>query len=155
MKKTFLNIALAFTLAAFIFSCESDKKTETDTENADTTVVIPAEPADTSVATPPTVPPQDEPEKTTTPEKKKSTSTTTPKDEQTVPEEPKKDWRAMLNEYHEILCRAHKGKGTTEDKIRQAELSRELMIERKKLSGPEQFKFTAEMARAANMETCK
>ncbi|MGZ5283198.1 MAG: hypothetical protein ACXWEY_13055, partial [Bacteroidia bacterium] len=130
-------------------SCESDKKTDENTDNVDTTVVIPA---DTFTTVPAQV---EEKVEKPQPEKQKSTTKAPEPEPEPVPTVVAKDWRAMLTEYHEILCRTHKGKGSTEDKIRQTELSRELMIERKKLSGSDQFKFTAEMARAANMETCK
>src|SRR5690606_6048813 len=99
MKNRFLSLACAFFFTAALVSCESYKNTNADGENADTTVIIPAIPADTANTTPPTVPPQDEPTGAKAePEKQKSTTEAEPKEE-ILPEENKKDWRAMLVEY--------------------------------------------------------
>ncbi len=155
MKKTFLNLVTAFCFATLVISCESDKKPDADTDNADT-VIMPAEPVNTDTVK---VTPADSQtivneNKKPAAQKKSTAKTPAPAESQPQPQAPQ-DWRSMLKEYHEILCRNHKGKGTNEDKIRQAELSSALMDERRKLAPGEQFKFTAEMARAANMENCK
>jgi hypothetical protein len=70
---------------------------------------------------------------------------------------PKKvaDWRAMMKEYHLLLCKSHNGTNTTDDNIREVELSKELKDIPKTLEGDEKFYFTTEMARTLNMETCK
>jgi outer membrane biosynthesis protein TonB len=154
MKRNLLNTIMALSFMAFMASCESDKK-DADTDNKDTVVVIqqpaPADTVQDGVKT------EEQNAPVTTPETKpQPKAKTTPPTEPTPKEEPKKeDYRVLLKEYHEILCRQHLGKGTTDDKIRQAELTRELMDIRKKLPSTEQFTFTAEMARAANMENCK
>jgi hypothetical protein len=72
----------------------------------------------------------------------------------TPPAKPAPDWRAMMKEYHELLCKEHKGTGTTDDKIREVELGKELKDIPKTLNSDEKFYFSTEMVRTMNMETC-
>ncbi|MGZ5242708.1 MAG: hypothetical protein ACXWEY_16265 [Bacteroidia bacterium] len=78
-----------------------------------------------------------------------------PEEKPEPPKEVKKDWRPLMEEYHEVLCRRHKGNPEPNDGIRQVELTKELNDARKELPKDEQFSFTTAMARAANMESCK
>ncbi|MGZ5303250.1 MAG: hypothetical protein ACXWDO_04000, partial [Bacteroidia bacterium] len=88
MKNRFLKIALVFTFAAVMVSCESDKKTEENTDNVDTTVVIPA---DTFTTVPAQV---EEKVEKPQPEKQKSTTKAPEPEPEPVPTVVAKDWRA-------------------------------------------------------------
>ncbi|RYD76786.1 MAG: hypothetical protein EOP53_14065 [Sphingobacteriales bacterium] len=147
MKKLLIQICTPLFFAAFMMSCDNSPKTE-ETSEKDTVVVI-QQPDTTQAKAEEPAPVKETPVVKQKKETKPAPETTT------TPEAPKPDWRAMLKEYHEILCKNHKGQGTTDDKIRQAELLKDLTAEGKKLKSSERFSFTAEMARAANMESCQ
>jgi hypothetical protein len=128
-------------LAVSILSCNNGKQESTKTV-VDTVKVI----DHTTVQQP--VAKEKQPAKTQT-QPAKDKPVVTP------PAKPAPDWRAMMKEYHELLCKEHKGTGTTDDKIREAELGKELKDIPKTLNSDEKFYFTTEMARTINMQSCQ
>ena len=131
---------ILFLAAAFSFgACNNTAKEETH-DDADTTVVIHEY--------------ENEPEPETKPVEKKEEAKPKTEEKPEPPKEVMVDWRTLMNEYHELLCRRHKGNPQPNDGIRQVELTKELNDARAKLPKSEQFEFTTAMARAANMASC-
>jgi hypothetical protein len=64
------------------------------------------------------------------------------------------DWRTLLKQYHEIVCRQHNGVNTGSDKIELARLNGELNLIQTKLTQTERSEFISEKAKAINTETC-
>ncbi len=132
MKYLFLlSLATCFAFA----SCNDTSEEEVQIDDKDTTVVI------------------HEYEKAPEPAREPS-PTPTPEVKPDPPKEVKINWRTLMDEYHEVLCRRHLGKPQTNDGIRQVELTKELNDARQELAQDEKFSFTTAMARAANMESC-
>jgi hypothetical protein len=77
-------------------------------------------------------------------------TTDLPADNSTV-----KDWRSLVNEYHEIICRQYNGVSTTTDKVRQAELTKNFTRLETELPQSERSDFIAEKAKAIQTEGCK
>jgi hypothetical protein len=73
----------------------------------------------------------------------------------TPPVKPVTDWHAMMREYHDLLCKEHTGNASTDNKIREVELGKELKDEPKTYSADDKYYFSTEMARTLNMESCK
>ncbi len=144
MKKSIL--AALITCAIALSACNNSPKTEEHK-----TVII-----DTIVKKDTVKQTKSKPEPST--KQVPSTEKKTPPAQQPVTKLPPKkaaDWRAMMKEYHLLLCKSHNGTGTTDDNIRKVELSKELKDIPKTLDGDEKFYFTTEMARTLNMETCQ
>jgi alpha-ketoglutarate-dependent taurine dioxygenase len=137
MKKIYICL-LALSFAAF--AC-NNKPAEENTEKPDTTVVIHKyeEPAKM----------QESPEKPHVSAKKPEVKKEPVTEKKTI------NWRPVMEEYHEVLCRRNKGQSEPNDAIRQVELTKQLNDAREELPKEEKFEFATAMARAANMASCK
>jgi hypothetical protein len=65
------------------------------------------------------------------------------------------DWRSLVKEYREILCRQHNGVSTTNDKVRLSELTKDFSELEQQLPASERSDFISEKSKAIETEDCK